>query len=156
LSFIIFEVLRSASTYGADATASSTVSSQTNSMGFAQLVGNIFVVLAVARRQHDAPYAGAETAATFSLTPPTGTTSPQAVLAGHNRIAWHSALGHERSERQEHGNARAGTVLERGACRYVHASIAVFEADGIGLADGLNDVSGQRAACGASRVEPLG
>ena len=52
----------------------------------------------------------------------------QADLAGHGGIAADGAVGHERDERHEHGDARAKPVLRDRARRHVHIDVALLEA----------------------------
>ena len=52
----------------------------------------------------------------------------QADLAGHGDVAADGAVGQQRGQRHEHGDARARPVLRHRARRHVHVDVALLEA----------------------------
>src|SRR5262245_33699110 len=67
-------------------------------------------------RRIPAPWA----ATTFSLMPPTGSTSPRKLIS-------HRAAGEQRHKRHEHRNAGAWAILRGGAGRHVNMDVGLLE-----------------------------
>src|SRR6516165_2870947 len=98
---------------------------------------NVVVVLAVARRQHDPLDAGAVRADHLLLDAADREHQPaQADFAGHRGIAAHGAIGHQRYQRHEHGDAGARPVFRDRACRDVDMDVALLEAAGVNAKSG--------------------
>ena len=68
-------------------------------------------------------------ASTFSLMPPTGSTSPRSVISPVIAVSLrHRPVGEQRGERHEHRDARARSVLRDRAGRHVDVDVALLEA----------------------------